>query len=64
MVTVGNPQSPTIVSTIKLNGAKFTSSYEEEFQAMEDAARWISSNGGDNSIYMIVTDSNFLSIAL
>ena len=62
---MGSPTQPTIVSTIKIKGRVFTSSYEEETAAMEAALQWIYTNANSvqTSIF-ICTDSQSLCEAL
>ena len=60
ILSMGSPTQPTIVSTIKIKGRVFTSSYEEETAAMEAALQWIYTNANSvqTSIF-ICTDSQY-----
>ena len=61
VVTRGDPANPEVLQTLQQRGRTQTSSYEEEFMAMEMALRWVLkfSNNIDDSI-LICTDSQCL----
>ena len=61
VVTTGDPREPEVVQEIKIRGRTLTSSYEEEREALQEAAKWIETNtrAGNNKV-MICTDSQSL----
>ena len=65
IVPRGSPLQPDVVTTIKIKGRTFTSSYEEEAAATELALFWTSTNANHPSISILLcTDSNSLCKAL
>ena len=44
IVTRGDPESPEVIDSMKIKGAAFTCSYEEEVEGMKEAAEWITDN--------------------
>lgn len=64
VVTRGDPREPRIEHVIRSKGAPYTSSYEEEKQAMTDAAQWIQANVAQEESVAIATDSQSLCMAL
>ena len=64
VITDGNAESPHIIDTIQKKGALFTCSYEEEVQAMLEAAAWIEQNCVGQEDILICTDSLSLCMAL
>ena len=63
VVTEGNPEQPNVIHTIESKGSLYTCSYEEEVQALKDAANWVVENAEDTPV-MICTDSQSLCKAL
>ena len=63
-MAIDDPGEITSLTTIKIKGAKFTSSYEEGVRAMERAAEWIAANSEDADTILIATDSQSLCQAL
>ena len=59
-----DPLNPQINATICIKGAAFTSSYDEEVQAMTTAADWIRDNCTEGERVLIMTDSKSLCDAL
>ena len=61
VVTTGDPREPEVIQEIKIRGRTLTSSYEEEREALQEAAMWIETNtrAVDNKV-MICTDSQSL----
>ena len=61
VVTTGDPRESEVVQKIKIRGRNLTSSYEEEREALQEAAKWIKANtrAGYNKV-MNFTDSQFL----
>ena len=65
VVTRGFPPQPDAVTTIKIKGQTFTSSYEEEAPAMESAVSWTLINANHHPITILFcTDSKSLCEAL
>ena len=61
IISTDSPTQPTIVSTIKIKGRVFTSSYEEEITAIEAALQWIFTNANSvQTSFLICTDSQSL----
>ena len=63
VITTGDPDSPTIITTLMERGAPLTCSYEEELRAMHMAADWILANQRNASVSMF-SDSQSLCVAL
>jgi ribonuclease HI len=64
VITVGEASRPVRQSTIQRRGALYTSSYEEEYEAMISAVRWIDEHCGSETRVLICTDSQSLCMAL
>ena len=64
VITEGAPEEPTELHTIEKKGALITCSYEEEVEAMEEAATWIAENCNQKTKIMICTDSLSLCMAM
>jgi ribonuclease HI len=64
VITSGEPEHPIRQETITLKGAAFTSSYEEEYEVMVCAARWICDNCEEEEKVLVCTDSQSLCMAL
>ena len=65
IISTGSHTQPTVVSTIKIKGRAFTSSYDEKIAAMESALQWISTNANSvQTSILICTDSQPLCDAL
>ena len=64
VITEGDPEAPNELHTIEKKGALFTCSYEEEVEAMKEAAVWISENCDRQTKVMICTDSQSLCMAM
>ena len=64
VLSTGDPSELITNDTLKVKGAKFTSSYEEEVRAMERAAEWIAENTEEADTVVIGTDSQSLCQAL
>ena len=61
IISTDSPTQPTIVSTIKIKGRVFTSSYEEEITTIEAALQWIFTNANSvQTSFLICTDSQSL----
>ena len=60
VVTFGDPTSPTLTK----KGSNLTSSYGEEFTAMEMALDWVEEHCSDTTMVVIATDSQSLCQAL
>ena len=63
VVTIGDPSDPQATEVIKVRGAPYTSSFEEERAAMARACEWIRVNCQGEKI-TICTDSLSLCLAL
>jgi len=59
ILATGDPTNITTTNTIKVKGARFTSSYEEVI-AMETAAEWIAAKTDADETVVIGTDSQSL----
>ena len=64
VVTNGDPKDPQKVHTIERKGALFTCSYEEEVEAMREAALWIAENCDHQTEVMICMDSQSLCMGI
>ena len=64
VITSNDPAAPVVVDTIKVKGAAFTTSCEEETRAMVAAVRWIASECSKEDTALICTDSQSLCRAL
>ena len=64
IITTGDPALPTVLQTLTKKGAHFTSSYEEEAQALDMILDWIDASCSDADSVGIFTDSQSLCEAL
>jgi len=64
VTTIGDPASFTVSNTIRRKGARHTSSYGEELNAMEAAAEFILETADADETIVIGTDSQSLCTAL
>ncbi|XP_066934379.1 uncharacterized protein [Clytia hemisphaerica] len=64
VLTTDDPEDIRQTRILRIKGAKFTSSYEEEVCAMERAAEWIAENAKEEDVIVIGTDSQSLCQAL
>ena len=60
VISEGDFLTPTAATTIKERGAPFTSSFEEELQAMHNAVEWCIENQHPSQHVLIATDSQSL----
>ena len=64
VITRGDPEDPETIHVIQRKGSDFTCSYEEELDAMQTTANWISLNCDSEISIMVCTDSQSLCQAL
>ncbi|XP_066931550.1 uncharacterized protein [Clytia hemisphaerica] len=64
VITRGDPENPETIHVIQRKGSDFTCSYEEELDAMQTTANWISLNCDPEISIMVCTDSQSLCLAL
>ena len=64
VITRGDPEDPEAIHVIQRKGSDFTCSYEEELDAMQTTANWISLNCDSEISIMVCTDSQSLCQAL
>ena len=64
VITTGDPAEPHVVKTLEKKGAKYTCSYNEEFQALEVALDWAERVCTSNDAIAFMTDSKSLCDAL
>jgi ribonuclease HI len=64
VVTTGEAELPEQIEVIRRKGASHTSSYEEECQAMEDTAKWVTQEASGLEKVLVCTDSQSMCRAL